>query len=150
MKKLGSEELSNLTVPAPLGSSRSRTFHHCLVRALINCTPPNTCLVPSQPVTAENHSVMPTMGPRQPLILVGDSCVPSDQSWGWQLVAVWGQLTAYLDGSRGCSSSDRLEQLESPEADQTPGSFCLHPTRSPDPSLTSGQECKESTMCLSI
>lgn len=31
---------------------------------------------------------------------------------------------------------DRLEQLVLPEADQAPGSLCLHPALSPDPSLT--------------
>ena len=103
MNKLGSEKLSNLTVLTRLGSSRSRMFHHCLVRALINCTPPHTCLVPSdpgcqpvEPVTAENHNVMPRMGPRQPLILVGDSCVPGDLSEDDKLVAAWGQLPTQM------------------------------------------------------
>lgn len=92
MQKLSSERLSNLTVLTLLRSGRNRMSQYYLVQALIKpCPLPPSYLIlshqasggqPAQPVTADNHGMMPRVGPRKPLTLLGESLCPWGLSWG--------------------------------------------------------------------
>lgn len=108
MQKLSSERLSNLAVLTLPRSSKNRMSQRHLVQALINHPLPPTLILshqasggpPAQPVTADNHGMMPRMGPRKPLTLLGESLCP----W-WPILGMTASSSlgtaAYSDGTWG-------------------------------------------------